>query len=38
LRGGSWANFTNDMRGSFRGSLTPVTTYFNFGFRAARSP
>jgi formylglycine-generating enzyme required for sulfatase activity len=38
LRGGSWSDFTNFVRGSNRNSSTPGFTNVNLGFRAARAP
>jgi formylglycine-generating enzyme required for sulfatase activity len=40
VRGGSWYNdfLTNNLRASYRSSVTPVNGGFNFGFRVARDP
>jgi formylglycine-generating enzyme required for sulfatase activity len=37
LRGGSWYGSYNVARSADRNRVTPVNTYFNFGFRCARS-
>jgi len=35
LRGGSWFNFEDILRSSFRGSFGPDFEFYNFGFRVA---
>jgi formylglycine-generating enzyme required for sulfatase activity len=37
-RGGSSDLGSNGCRASFRGSLNPDNTFYDFGFRAARTP
>ena len=37
LRGGSWNLNVNNVRSAYRNRNTPVTTYFNVGFRCVRS-
>jgi formylglycine-generating enzyme required for sulfatase activity len=38
FRGGSWGNTTNYVRGSYRNNLTPDSSPYYVGFRAARAP
>jgi formylglycine-generating enzyme required for sulfatase activity len=38
FRGGSWISGTNIVRSSYRANVTPGITYFNLGFRVARTP
>jgi formylglycine-generating enzyme required for sulfatase activity len=38
LRGGSWYDFTGNLRASGRVGSTPDSTSYYFGCRAARSP
>jgi formylglycine-generating enzyme required for sulfatase activity len=38
LRGGSWSNYTYNVRSSYRGDSEPVNAVDNIGFRVARTP
>jgi formylglycine-generating enzyme required for sulfatase activity len=38
LRGGSWNDSSNDVRSSYRGSISPVGSSYFVGFRVARAP
>ncbi|MEX2286806.1 MAG: SUMF1/EgtB/PvdO family nonheme iron enzyme [Planctomycetaceae bacterium] len=38
LRGGSWLDDARNTRSSYRSGLTPVSRYYSFGFRVARTP
>ena len=37
IRGGSWYNVATDVRVAYRGLPTPTYTYYNLGFRIART-